>query len=116
MALGISNEKYVILTIAIVLLNYATIQLIKPAVALTGIQTDNYPRSIVVATNLHRTYVANQLSDTISIIGNLGRTIHRIDTSVPTSMALFPIYGLVYVTNAKANTVSVIDGSTNKIV
>jgi YVTN family beta-propeller protein len=95
-----------------------TIGLIKPAFALTGIQTDGYPSSIAVDSTMHKIYVANQRSNTVSVIGlDSGKVMNRINTSaLPVSLAISPAYGAVYVTNAKANTVSVIDLLTNKIV
>jgi len=78
------NEKYFIVILTVILLDIGTIgtiHLIKPAVGLTGIQTDSYPASIAIDPITHRIYMADQGSNTVSVIGNLGKVIYRVNTS-----------------------------------
>lgn len=112
-----TSQKYLLVTLLVFLLHIGTIQLIKPAIALTGIKTDSDPSSIVIDPISNRTYVANQRSNTISIIGDSGKVINRINTgSLPISLAIKSDLSSLYVANAKANAVSVIDISTNKVI
>jgi len=68
--------------------------------------------------NTNKIYVANFVSDTVSVIDGSTNTIEvNIDVgNEPFELAFNPNTNMVYVTNQGSNTISVIDGSTNSVV
>jgi YVTN family beta-propeller protein len=76
----------------------------------------SYPIGIGVNSVTNRLYVANQFSNSISVIdGNTDIIESTIQVdSFPYDLEVNPFNNRIYVTNRESNTVSVIDGSTNQ--
>jgi YVTN family beta-propeller protein len=92
------------------------------------------PSAIAVDPRTNLVYLANQASNTISVINGSTNTILFGDTAAnqsgqpeassvgikvasnPFALAFNNVIDKLYVTNTRSNTVSVIDGSTNKLV
>ena len=76
----------------------------------------SYPIGIGVNTVTNKIYVANQFSNSISVINGNTDTIEstiQVD-NFPYDLEVNPFNNRIYVTNRESNTVSVIDGSTNQ--
>src|SRR5262249_36631236 len=83
-----------------------------------GIRVGSEPRNIIVNPYTNMIYVANYLSDTVSVIdGNsLDHVIANISVGrSPAGLAIDLSKNLVYVSNERLNSVSVIDGRTNQV-
>jgi YVTN family beta-propeller protein len=84
----------------------------------SGINVDTYPVGVTVNPSTKKIYVANEFSNTVSVID-----IPTLKVEKTIDVENFP-YGIdsnilnnrVYVTNRGSNSVSVIDGSTNSIL
>ena len=76
----------------------------------------SYPIGIGVNTVTNKVYVANQFSNSISVIdGNTDIIESTIQVdNFPYDLEVNPFNNRIYVTNRESNTVSVIDGSTNQ--
>ena len=84
----------------------------------SGIGVDTYPIGISVNPSTKKIYVANEFSNTVSVVDiptlkaektiNVENFPYAIDSNI--------LNNRVYVTNRGSNTVSVIDGSTNSIL
>lgn len=84
----------------------------------SGINVDTYPVGVTVNPSTKKIYVANEFSNTISVVDipslNVDKTIgvenfpYAIDSNI--------LNNRVYVTNRGSNSVSVIDGSTDSIL
>ncbi|HEY7079455.1 MAG TPA: beta-propeller fold lactonase family protein [Nitrososphaeraceae archaeon] len=81
----------------------------------SGIQVDSYPVGIAVNPNTDKIYVANEFSNTVSIIDESTDKVQATIKvgSFPYGIDVNPLNNRVYVANRGSNTVSVIDGSTN---
>src|SRR5215467_1813156 len=81
----------------------------------SGIRVDSYPVGIAVNPNTDKIYVANEFSNTVSIIDESTDKIQATIKvgSFPYGIDVNPLNNRVYVANRGSNTVSVIDGSTN---
>jgi YVTN family beta-propeller protein len=84
----------------------------------SGIGVDTYPIGITLNPNTKRIYVANEFSNTVSVID-----IPTLKVVKTISVENFPyaidsniLNNRVYVTNRGSNSVSVIDGSTNSLL
>ncbi len=79
----------------------------------SGIDVDTFPVGIAVNPNAKKVYVANEYSNTISVLSTEPEKVQdRISVGVfPYSIDTNPLNNRVYVTNRGSNTVSVIDGS-----
>jgi YVTN family beta-propeller protein len=81
----------------------------------SGIDVNTFPVGIAVNPNTDKVYVANEFSNTVSVIDTetdkVKSTINAGD--FPYGMDTNPLNNRVYVTNRGSNTVSVIDGSTD---
>jgi YVTN family beta-propeller protein len=79
----------------------------------SGIDVNTFPVGIAVNPNTGKVYVANEFSNTVSVIDaetdKVKSTINAGD--FPYGMDTNPLNNRVYVTNRGSNTVSVIDGS-----
>ena len=79
----------------------------------SGIDVNTFPVGIAVNPNTGKVYVANEFSNTVSVIDaetdKVKRTINVGD--FPYGIDTNPLNNRVYVTNRGSNTVSVIDGS-----
>ena len=84
-------------------------------VTTSGIQVDSYPVGIAVNPITNKIYVANEFSNTVSIIDESTDKIQATIKvgSFPYGIDVNPLNNRVYVANRGSNTVSVIDGSTN---
>ena len=83
-----------------------------------GIKVGSEPRSVVVNPTTNTIYVANYLSDTISVLD--GKNLDQVRATIkvgrsPAGLAIDPARNLVYVSNERLNSVSVIDGRTNQV-
>lgn len=85
----------------------------KPSELLSGIDVDTFPIGIAFNPNTKKTYVANEYSNTVSVLDTETQKINkRINVNVfPYGIDTNPLNNRVYVTNRGSNTVSVIDGS-----
>jgi len=81
----------------------------------SGIKVDSYPVGIAVNPNTNKIYVANEFSNTVSIIDESTDKIQATIKvgSFPYGIDVNPLNNRVYVANRGSNTVSVIDGLTN---
>ena len=89
-----------------------------PNLPSAGIKVGSEPRSLVINPNTNTIYVANYLSDTISVLdgNNRDKVIASIRVGKsPAGLALDLTRNLLYVSNERLNSVSVIDGRTNQI-
>jgi YVTN family beta-propeller protein len=87
----------------------------KNGIITSGIQVDSYPVGIAVNPNTGKIYVANEFSNTVSVIDETTDKIQatvKVD-SFPYGIDVNPLTNRVYVANRGSNTMSVIDGSTN---
>ena len=76
----------------------------------------SYPIGIGVNSVTNKLYVANQFSNSISVIDGSTNIIERtikVD-NFPYDLEVNPFNNRIYITNRGSNTVSVIDGSTNQ--
>jgi YVTN family beta-propeller protein len=81
----------------------------------SGIKVDSYPIGIAVNSATGKVYVANEFSNTISVIDESTDKIQatiKVD-SFPYGIDVNPLTNRVYVANRGSNTISVIDSSTN---
>jgi YVTN family beta-propeller protein len=76
----------------------------------------SYPIGIGVNTVTNKIYIANQFSNSISVIdGNTDIIESTIQVdNFPYDLEVNPFNNRIYVTNRESNTVSIIDGSTNQ--
>lgn len=89
-----------------------------PNLTSAGIKVGSEPRSIVINPITNTIYVANYLSNTVSVLdgNNRDKVIANIRVGKsPAGLALDPTRNLLYVSNERLNSVSVIDGRTNQI-
>ena len=79
----------------------------------SGVSVDTFPIGIAVNPNTKKTYVANEYSNTISVLNTETQKVQkRINVGVfPYGIGINPLNNRVYVTNRGSNSVSVIDGS-----
>ena len=77
----------------------------------SGIDVDTFPVGIAVNPDTKKVYVANEYSNTVSVLGTEPEEVqHRINVSVfPYGIDTNPLNNRVYVTNRGSNTVSIID-------
>ena len=84
-----------------------------------GIKVGSEPRSIAINPTTNIIYIANYLSDTITVLDGNNRDRVIADIKVgksPAGLALDLTKNIVYVTNQDLNSVSVIDGRTNQVI
>ena len=81
----------------------------------SGIDVNTFPVGIAVNPNTKKVYVANEYSNTVSVLDTETDKIQdRINVGVfPYGIDTNPLNNRVYVTNRGSNTISVIDGSIN---
>ena len=82
----------------------------------SGINVDTYPVGIAVNPSTGKVYVANELSNTVSVIStNTMRVEKTIGVeNFPYDIDLNLLNNRIYTTNRGSNSVSVIDGSTDR--
>ena len=86
-----------------------------PSSSTSGIDVNTFPVGIAVNPNTKKVYVANEYSNTVSV---LDTETDKVKSSIkvgvfPYGIDINPLNNRVYVTNRGSNTVSVIDGSIN---
>ena len=85
----------------------------------TSIGVGFLPVGVAMTPNGSRTYVTNQLSDTVSVIDTASNTVIKTvslpASSVPEGVAVSGDGAWVYVANSQAGTVSVISTATNAV-
>jgi YVTN family beta-propeller protein len=81
----------------------------------SGIRVDSYPIGVAVNPSTNKIYVANDFSNTVSIIdGSTDKVDAKINVGIsPYGIGVNPLNNRIYVSNRDSATVSVIDGSTN---
>ena len=86
-----------------------------PSLYNSGIDVNTFPVGIAVNPNTKKIYVANEYSNTVSVLDTeTDKVQDRINVGVfPYGIDINPLNNRVYVTNRGSNTVSVIDGSIN---
>jgi YVTN family beta-propeller protein len=86
-----------------------------PGLSNSGIDVNTFPVGIAVNPNTKKVYVANEYSNTVSVLDTeTDKVQDRINVGVfPYGIDINPLNNRVYVTNRGSNTVSVIDGSIN---
>jgi YVTN family beta-propeller protein len=84
----------------------------------SGIRVSSYPIGVAVNPSTNKIYVANELSNTISIIdGSTDKVDATIKVGVsPYGIGVNPLNNRIYISNRDSGTVSVIDGSTNNLI
>src|SRR5215203_1453996 len=84
-----------------------------PSLYNSGIDVNTFPVGIAVNPNTKKVYVANEYSNTVSVIDTeTDKVQNRINVDVfPYGIDTNPLNNRVYVTNKGSNTVSVLDGS-----
>jgi YVTN family beta-propeller protein len=89
---------------------------------LAEIPVQTEPNGVVFTPNGRKTYVANTVSGTVSVIranlanGAIGRPTHLAVGTEPYGLALTPNGTKLYVTNSRSNTVSVIDTASDTVI
>jgi len=83
---------------------------------ITTLAVGDTPVSISVNPNINLAYVANQFSNTVSIIdGKRNVIVSNITLGrSPSAVSINPNTNLVYVANSGDNTLSIINGTANK--
>jgi YVTN family beta-propeller protein len=83
----------------------------------TGIGTDSFPVGIAINELTNMIYVANEMSNTVSVINGINDNIEStVFVGVtPYGVAVDPLTNRIYVTNIGSDSISVIDGSTNAV-
>jgi YVTN family beta-propeller protein len=86
-----------------------------PSLSNSGIDVNTFPVGIAVNPNTKKVYVANEYSNTVSVLDTEADKVQdRINVGIfPYGIDINPLNNRVYVTNRGSNTVSVIDGSIN---
>ena len=86
-----------------------------PSLSTSGIGVNTFPVGIAVNPSTKKVYVANEYSNTVSILDTeTDKVQDRINVGIfPYGIDINPLNNRVYVTNRGSNTVSVIDGSIN---
>src|SRR5215204_1467876 len=86
-----------------------------PSLYNSGIDVNTFPVGIAVNPNTKKVYVANEYSNTVSVLDTeTDKVKSTIKVGVfPYGIDINPLNNRVYVTNRGSNTVSVIDGSIN---
>jgi YVTN family beta-propeller protein len=81
----------------------------------SGIRVNSYPIGVAVNPSTNKIYVANDFSNTVSIIdGSTDKVDATINVGIsPYGIGVNPLNNRIYVSNRDSGTVSVIDGSTN---
>jgi YVTN family beta-propeller protein len=81
----------------------------------SGIRVNSYPIGVAVNPLTNKIYVANELSNTVSMIdGSTDKVDAKINVGKsPYGITVNPLNNRIYVSNRDSGTVSVIDGSTN---
>lgn len=85
----------------------------------SGIRVDSYPVGVAVNPSTNKIYVANELSNTVSIIDGSTDKVDATTIKVgksPYGIGVNPLNNRIYVSNRDSGTVSVIDGSTNILI
>lgn len=88
-----------------------------PDAVTARIRVGDNPWGVTVDTKTNRVYVANEESNTVSVIDGLTNSVIANVTGLtsPYHLDVNPTTNRVYVTSSQSNFVSVIDGSTNDI-
>src|SRR5215216_2087361 len=86
-----------------------------PSLSNSGIDVNTFPVGIAVNPNMKKVYVANEYSNTVSVLDTeTDKVKSTIKVGIfPYGIDINPLNNRVYVTNRGSNTVSVIDGSIN---
>jgi YVTN family beta-propeller protein len=85
-----------------------------PQTLLTTIATGSQPVALAINTATNRIYVANQNSNSVTVIDEATDDTATISVgSYPTAIAVNPGTNKIYVANQSSNNVTVIDGSSN---
>jgi YVTN family beta-propeller protein len=86
-----------------------------PGLYNSGIDVNTFPVGIAVNPNTKKVYVANEYSNTVSVLDTeTDKVKSTIKVGVfPYGIDINPLNNRVYVTNRGSNTISVIDGSIN---
>lgn len=84
-----------------------------PSLSSSGIDVNTFPVGIAVNPNTKKAYVANEYSNTVSVLDTETDKVQDIINVgiFPYGIDINPLNNRVYVTNRGSNTVSVIDGS-----
>ena len=91
-------------------------QIISENVGKPFLPVGSYPVGIGINSVTNKLYVANQFSNSVTVIDGNTNTIEttiQVD-NFPYDLEVNPYNNRIYVTNRGSNTVSVIDGSTNQ--
>ena len=85
---------------------------------ISGFDTGSYPIGIAVNPLTHKIYVANELSNTVSVFDTrTDKLVQTIKTGTfPYSIDINVFNNRIYVTNRGSDDISVIDGSTDTII
>ncbi len=125
-----SSEKTILFTIlTIILVLLGSFFLYTTAFAALGepdFETGEGPRGLGINAFTNKIYVANYLSDSVSVIDGKTETIEATIqlqgsgllslTSGTAQVAVNPYYDLIYVTQRLNDSVTVIDSSTNTVI
>jgi YVTN family beta-propeller protein len=81
----------------------------------SGIEVNTFPVGIAVNPNTNKVYVANEYSNTVSVIDTKTDEVQATINvgNFPYGIDINPVNNRVYITNRGSNTVSVIDGSVD---
>lgn len=113
----VKTKQYLIAIMAFIA-TIGFIQLIYPAHAFVdGIKTENWPMAVVFDPKTNLTYIANERSNIVSVVGASGKIIDNVSVGTfPVSMIYNSKNNAIYVANERSNTISVIDTTTNSVV
>jgi YVTN family beta-propeller protein len=86
-----------------------------PSLSNSGVDVNTFPVGIGVNPNTKKVYVANEFSNTVSVLDTeTDKVQDRINVGIfPYGIDINPLNNRVYVTNRGSNSISVIDGSIN---
>ena len=83
----------------------------------SGVDVENGPVASTFDYRLNRTFVANEYSNTVSVIGLNDRTVATIDVgTAPVDLTYYGGTNSVYVVNSGSNNISEIDPIRNRVV
>lgn len=84
---------------------------------ITHVQTGGFPQAIGIFTDTGTIYVANALSNTVTVINAANEIITHIDVGdYPVDLFMDPVHDRVYVANREDGSVSIINRHTNTVL
>jgi len=119
--LSASRRIFTLITLVIVSvvaqISTQQISFASPIPVPAAIKVESVPAGVYVDSRTNKVYVANEHSNTVSVIDSNDKVVTNIEVgSFPHGISGIPSSDEVFVTNAGSNTIYVIDTTTNKVI